>query len=258
MTMPFEIVQLPCLKDNYVVLLHDTATKATACIDVPDAALVLAELDARGWTLTDILVTHHHFDHVQGIPALKARFPKARVTGPQKEAAKISGLELLVKEGDTVKVGTLVASIIETPGHTLGQINYWFANEKLLFSGDTLFALGCGKVLETPFEVMWTGLAKLAALPPATQVYCGHEYTQANARFALSVDPHNHLLQERSRVIDALRAQGYATVPSTIELELATNPFLRAAKPELQKAAGMYPSDPAKVFAELRARKDKF
>lgn len=256
--MAFEIVQLPCLQDNYAVLLHDTATKATACIDAPDAALLLAELDARGWTLTDILVTHHHGDHVQGIAALKARFSEARVVGPQKEAGKIAALEVAVKEGDTVKVGALSASVIETPGHTLGQINYWFGAEKLLFSGDTLFALGCGRVMETPLEVMWHSLAKLAALPPDTQVYCGHEYTQSNARFALSVEPDNQALQERARHVDALRAHGSATVPSTLELELATNPFLRAAAPDMQKAIGMSGADPAKVFAELRTRKDRF
>ena len=256
--MAFEIVQLPCLKDNYVVLLHDTASMATACIDAPDAAAMLAELDARGWALTDILVTHHHADHVQGIAALKARFPKARVVGPQKEADKIAGLEVTVSEGDTVKVGALSASVIETPGHTLGQVNYWFAREKLLFSGDTLFALGCGRVMETPLEVMWQSLSRLAALPADTQVYCGHEYTQSNARFALSVEPDNALLQARARHVDALRAHGNATVPSTIELELATNPFLRAANPELQQALGMSGADPAKVFAELRTRKDKF
>ena len=256
--MPFEIVQVLCMKDNYVALLHDAATRATACIDAPDAAPILAALDAKGWALSDILITHHHADHVQGIAALKARFPKARVTGPRQEAAKISGLEVQVGEGDTVKVGALSASVIETPGHTAGHINYYFAAEKLLFSGDTLFALGCGRVLETPLETMWRSLQKLAALAPDTQVYCGHEYTQANARFALSVEPDNAMLQARARHVDALRAHGNATVPSTIELELATNPFLRAGAPELQKALGMSGADPARVFAELRTRKDKF
>jgi hydroxyacylglutathione hydrolase len=256
--MPFEIAQVLCLKDNYVALLHDAATKATACIDAPDAAPILAALDAKGWALTDILVTHHHADHVQGIPALKARFPNARVVAPQKEAAKIGGVDLAVAEGEAVKVGALTASVIETPGHTAGHINYWFAREKLLFSGDTLFALGCGRVFETPLDVMWDSLAKLAKLPADTQVYCGHEYTQTNARFALSVEPDNRLLQERARHVDALRAHGNATVPSTIELELATNPFLRASAPEMQRALGMSGADPAKVFAELRTRKDRF
>ena len=256
--MAFEIVQVLCQKDNYVVLLHDTATHATACVDAPEAETILAALDAKGWALTDILVTHHHADHVQGIPALKARFPGARVTGPRKESAKIGGLDVEVGDGDVVKVGGLAASIIETPGHTAGQINYFFAKEKLLFSGDTLFALGCGRVFETPLEVMWRSLLKLAALPPDTQVYCGHEYTQSNARFALSVEPDNTLLQARARHVDALRAHGNATVPSTIELELATNPFMRAGTPEMQKALGMSGADPAKVFAELRTRKDKF
>jgi hydroxyacylglutathione hydrolase len=256
--MAFEIVQVLCQKDNYVVLLHDADSRATACIDAPEAAPILAVLDAKGWKLTDILVTHHHADHVQGIPALRARFPGARVTGPCKEAAKIGGLDVEVGEGDTVKVGGLSASVIETPGHTVGQINYFFAREKLLFSGDTLFALGCGRVFETPLEVMWHSLAKLAALPADTQVYCGHEYTQSNARFALSVEPDNAMLQARARHVDALRAHGNATVPSTIELELATNPFLRANTLEMQKALGMSGADPAKVFAELRTRKDKF
>ena len=256
--MPFEIVQVLCLKDNYVALLHDAAAHATACIDACDAAPILAALAEKGWALTDILVTHHHADHVQGIPALKARFPGARVVAPAKEAGKIGGVDLVVGEGDTVKVGGLAAKVIETPGHTAGHINYWFAAEKLLFSGDTLFALGCGRVFETPLGTMWRSLEKLAALPPDTQVYCGHEYTQANARFALSVEPGNTMLQERARVIDALRAHGAATVPSTIELELATNPFLRAARPEMAAALGMAGADPAKIFAELRGRKDRF
>ena len=256
--MPFEIEQVPCLKDNYVVLLHDTASGATACIDAPDAAPILAALSNRRWTLTEILVTHHHADHTQGIPALKARFPGARVVAPASEASKIGGVDLAVSEGDAVAVGGLAAKVIETPGHTAGHINYWFDAEKLLFSGDTLFALGCGRVLETPLETMWRSLEKLAALPPETQVYCGHEYTQSNARFALSVEPGNALLQERARVVDASRAHNNATVPSTIELELATNPFMRAKTPEMQKALGMEGADPAKVFAELRGRKDKF
>jgi hydroxyacylglutathione hydrolase len=181
---------------------------------------------------------------VQGIAALKARFPKVRVVGPAKESAKIGRLDVTVGEGDMVRVGAPAAKVIETPGHTAGHIVYWFAGERLLFAGDTLFAMGCGRVFETPYETMWTSLEKLAALPADTQVYCGHEYTQANARFALAVEPDNAMLQERARVVDALRANGNATLPSTIELELATNPFLRAGT--------------AEQFADLRKRKDKF
>jgi hydroxyacylglutathione hydrolase len=186
--MTAQIHQFLCLTDNFGVLLHDLSTRATVAVDAPDAAPILAALAAREWVLTDILITHHHFDHIQGIVGLKARFPRARVIGPAKEAAKIGRLDLAVEEGSGVMTGALEARVIEVPGHTSGHVAYWFVDEDILFAGDTLFAMGCGRALEERPEVLFHSLMKLAALPPETQFYCGHEYTLANARFALAVD----------------------------------------------------------------------
>ena len=256
--MATQIRQFICRSDNFGVLVHDPATGATATIDAPDGKAVLAALDAAGWTLTDILVTHHHGDHVEGIPALKQRYPQARIVAPAKDKARIPGADLYVKEGDEVAVGSLNAKVIETPGHTTGHIVYWFDAENLLFAGDTLFALGCGRVLETPMATMWESLGKLAKLPGECQVYCGHEYTLANARFALTIDPDNDLLRQRAGTIEALRAKDVMTLPTTMALEMATNPFLRADVPEVQSAIGMAGADAAAVFAEIRERKNRF
>ncbi len=256
--MTAHIDQFLCLKDNFGVLIHDPSTRATAAVDAPEAQPVLAALAARKWQLTGILITHHHFDHVQGIAGLKAAFPRARVIGPAKEAAKIGHLDLLVGEGDDVSVGTLQAAVIEVPGHTSGHAAYWFEEENIVFAGDTLFAMGCGRNFEEPPGVLYESLMKLAALPGETQVYCGHEYTLANARFALSVDPGNAILRERGAEVARLREEGKFTLPTTIAMERATNPFLRAGEPGIQAALGMSGSDPAIVFAELRARKNKF
>lgn len=256
--MTAHVYQFPCLSDNYGVLVHDSTTGATAAIDAPDAQAVLAALDQQGWSLTDILITHHHADHTQGIAGVKARFPAARVVAPASEAARIGRVDLGVSEGDLVQVGDLQAKVIETPGHTAGHIVYWFEDDDALFAGDTLFALGCGRVLETPLATMWDSLVKLSQLPGETEVYCGHEYTAANAKFALTVDPANDLLRQRAREVDALRANGSPTLPTTIAIELATNPFLRAEQPDVQAAVGMAGADPGAVFAELRERKNRF
>jgi len=256
--MGVEVVQFTCLADNFGLLLRDEATGAVASIDAPDARAIAAELSRRGWRLTDILVTHHHADHIGGVAGLKDLYPQARVVGPRKDRARIPGLDLEVGEGDLVKVGAAAARVIEAPGHTIGHILYHFEEDAILFVGDVLFSLGCGRVFETPMDVMFATLEKIAELPPETRVYCGHEYTQANARFALTVDPRNLLLADRAREVDALRAQGRATLPTTIALELATNPFLRAEDPELRQALGMETADPVHVFAEMRERKDVF
>ena len=255
--MALKVHQFTCLSDNFGVLIHDEATGATASIDVPEARPVLAALKEKGWTLSDILVTHHHADHIQGIAAVKAQFPQVKITGPRKDAARIPGLDVQVVEGDHVKVGTAQARVIETPGHTTGHIVYHFAQDELLFAGDTLFAIGCGRVMETPMHVMFDSLMKLANLPEETKVYCGHEYTAANAKFALTVDPDNTLLVDRAKTVEATRAAGKPTLPTTIGLELATNPFLRAEEPGVQAAVGMSDQDPAAVFAELRERKNR-
>jgi hydroxyacylglutathione hydrolase len=249
--------QFLCLKDNYGVLVHDAETGATATIDAPDAKAVLAALDSQGWRLTDILLTHHHADHVQGVPDIKAKFPEARVVAPAKEAAKIGNIDLGVAEPDRVAVGALNAKVIETPGHTAGHIVYWFEAQDVLFAGDTLFALGCGRVFETALDTMYDSLRKLTRLPAETSIYAGHEYTLSNARFALSVDPGNAVLKERVTQIEALRAADRPTLPTTMAIELATNPFLRADNPEVQAAVGMPHADPAAVFAALRERKNK-
>jgi hydroxyacylglutathione hydrolase len=256
--MTIHVHQFLCLKDNYGVLVYDSATGSTASIDAPDGDAVIAAAEAKGWTISDLLITHHHADHVQGMPAVKARYPKLRTFGPLKEAAKIGALDATLSEGDYVTVGGLGAKVIETPGHTAGHIAYWFEEEEIAFCGDTLFALGCGRVFETPLAVMWSSLCKLAALPGETEVYCGHEYTEANARFALTIEPDNALLKGRAEQIAKLRADKIATLPTTIALELATNPFLRAEETSVQAHLGMAGADPAAVFAEIRTRKDRF
>jgi hydroxyacylglutathione hydrolase len=215
-------------------------------------------LAERGWNLTDILITHHHADHIQGVPDVKAKFPKATIWGPAKDKARIPFLDHELKEGDTARVGSLGAKVIETPGHTLGHIAYHFDEDDVAFCGDTLFSLGCGRVLETPHAVMWSSLAKLAALPGETRIYCGHEYTEANGRFAATVEPGNPVLKARIEEVARLRAERRPTLPTTIAAELAANPFLRAEEPEIQAALGMAGAEPAAVFAELRTRKDRF
>ena len=255
--MAAHVHQFLCLTDNYGVLLHDPETTRTAAIDAPDATAILAALEETGWALTDILVTHHHADHTQGLPELRERYPDVQIVGPTREAGEIGLLDATVREGDRVAVGSLKASVIEVPGHTLGHIAFNFEEEGLLFAGDTLFALGCGRPFEAPPGVLYHSLMKLARLPGSTEVYCGHEYTLSNARFALTLDGGNALLIERVAEIERLRAAKAFTLPTTIALELATNPFMRAGEPDLKAALAMPDADAVDVFAELRARKDR-
>ena len=255
--MAAHVHQFLCLTDNYGVLVHDPETRRTAAIDAPDATAVLHALEETGWALTDILVTHHHADHTQGLPKLKELYPNVRVTGPAKEADTIGLLDVALREGDAVSVGTLEARVLEVPGHTLGHIAYLFDADALLFAGDTLFALGCGRPFETPPAVLHQSLTKLARLPGSTAVYCGHEYTLSNARFALTVDGGNALLVERAKEIERLRAINAFTLPTTIALERATNPFLRADEADVKTALGMPDADPVDVFAALRERKNR-
>ncbi len=256
--MTTSVHQFLCLTDNYGVLVHDSKTGATAAVDAPEAGPILAALDEKGWKLTDLLITHHHADHIQGAPELKARFPELTIVGPAKEVARIPGLDTLVGEGDTVRVGSLEARVIETPGHTTGHVAYYFEEDEFVFCGDTLFSLGCGRAFEAPSAVLWSSLLKLAALPAETQVYCGHEYTEANARFALTIESGNAILRDRAEHVAALRAEKRPTLPTTIGLELAANPFLRAEEPPVKAAVGMPDADPEDVFAEIRSRKDRF
>ena len=255
--MAAHIHQFMCLSDNYGVLLHDPDTKRTATIDAPDAAPILKALEETGWTLTDILVTHHHADHTQGIGALKEVYPSAKTVGPAKEADKIRGLDAMLADGDYAMVGTMKAKVIEVPGHTAGHIAFYFVDEEIVFAGDTLFALGCGRPFEAPARVLHQSLLKLARLPGCTQVYCGHEYTLSNARFALTVEGDNAILVDRVAEIERQRADGAFTLPTTIAIERATNPFLRADETSVKAALGMQDADAVDVFAELRERKNR-
>src|SRR4029077_6406340 len=227
-----------CLKDNFGVLLHDPESGATAAIDAPEAAAVEGALQAKGWRLTGILVTHHHHDHTGGIEELKHRY-RCRVVAPDAEADGIPEVDETVREGDLVRVGGLEARVIETPGHTAGHISYVLASEKLVFVGDPLFSIGCGRVIEGTPEMMWQSLLKLRGLADDTRIYCGHEYTMANIRFAKTIEPDNTVLAERAREVDKLRGESKPTIPSTLAQEKAANPFLRADLPELAKAVSL-------------------
>lgn len=255
--MPAIVHQFMCLDDNFGVLVHDSVTGATASIDVPEGAPVLNALSEIGWTLTHILVTHHHKDHIGGVDEVRRRFPDVEIIGPAPDRARVPGAHRYAGEGDVVKVGALSARVIETPGHTSGHVCYHFYADGLLFAGDTLFAMGCGRAFEAPAQVLYSSVMKLAALPDDTRIYCGHEYTLSNARFAIKVDPDNPRLRERLVEVERLRAAGEATLPTTMAREKATNPFLRAADPALRKAIGMETAADADVFAELRERKNK-
>jgi hydroxyacylglutathione hydrolase len=245
----------PCLSDNFGVLIHDPSTGATASIDAPDADAVEAALAKTGWKLTDILVTHHHNDHTAGVAPLKQKY-KCRVVGPRSE--KFRAVDETIGEGGSVKVGNLSARVLETPGHTLDHISYIFDADKVAFVGDTLFSIGCGRVIEGTPEQMWKSLLKLRALPDDMQFHCGHEYTQANIRFALTIEPDNAALKARAKEVDALRAAGKPTLPSTIGAEKAANCFLRADEPSVAAVVGLSGKSAAEVFAEVRARKNKF
>lgn len=251
-----DIRQFNCLSDNFGVIIRDPATGAVAAIDAPEASAVEAALKAAGWTLTHILVTHHHADHTDGIPALKAQYG-AKVIGPKGEASKIKDIDETVGGGDVFKLGAVEVRVIDTPGHTLGHITYWMPDAEAAFVGDTLFSLGCGRVLEGDMKMMWGSLAKLAALPPETAVYCGHEYTAANAKFSLTIEPENMALQARAQEVEQLRAAGKPTLPTTIGRELATNPFIRSGSVAIRTRLGLAAAEDWQVFAEVRERKNK-
>ncbi len=252
-----QVHQFPCLSDNYSYLVHDPDTGLTATIDTPEAGPINAALEQKGWTLTHILNTHHHFDHAGSNEALKAQWG-CTIVGSRDDAARIPGIDIEVGDGDSFQFGEHQVQVFDVSGHTIGHIAFYFPDSSTLFSGDALFALGCGRLFEGTPEQMWTSLQKLIDLPDDTVVYCAHEYTQANAAFALSVEPQNAALQARSKEIDALRAEGKPTVPSTIGLEKETNPFLRPASEVLQKNLNMVGDDLVEVFAETRRRKDNF
>lgn len=253
----FEIAQFPARTDNFGVLVHDRESGATAAIDAPEADPVMIALQQRGWRLTHIFVTHKHFDHIEGIPALKAAY-SCEVIGPEASAVETGMYDRSVEGGDTFSWGGSEVRVLATPGHTLDHVSYWWPGESLVFVGDTIFSLGCGRVIEGTHAMMWDSISRLRDLPDETALYCGHEYTLANARFALTVDPGNAALKERAAEVEQLRAAGRPTLPTTIAREKRTNPFLRADDPAIAAAAGLAGGDPAQVFAEIRKRKDRF
>lgn len=255
--MPLDLVTIPCLKDNYAFLIHDAATGATAVIDVPEAAPILAELRRRNWSLTDILITHHHDDHIAGVAELQ-KATGAKVFGAKADAHRLPPLDHALAEGDSVTIGPETGHVIDVSGHTIGHIAFHFPDSRLVFTADSLMAAGCGRLFEGSPQMMWASLSKLAALPPETVVCSGHEYTTSNIRFALSLEPDNPALISRASKVAAAREEDRPTVPSTLSEELATNPFLRASSPELKGAVGMAQASDADVFAEIRKRKDRF
>lgn len=242
---------------NYLVFIHSPKTGETACVDAGDAGTIKTALADKGWTLTHLWITHHHVDHVEGLEEVKAA-TGCKVIGPKNQSEPIAGLDVLVEEGDSFDFGGQKVEILQTPGHTLDMVNYYIPSAKTVFTGDTLFSIGCGRVFEGTPEMMWNSLSKLAALPADTTVYSSHEYTEGSAKFALTVDPDNTALQTRARRVFALRAEGKPTVPSMMSEELATNPFLRAGDPAIRAHLGMQGATDAEVFAEIRKRKDNF
>jgi hydroxyacylglutathione hydrolase len=255
--MTLIIEQFNVRSDNFAVLIHDSEAGLTASIDAPEAEPIRATLAAKGWKLDQILTTHHHADHVEGNLPLQQEFGCA-ITGPAGDDGRIPGISRQVGEGDSFAFGGFEVSVLETPGHTLDHISYWIPSAKVVFAADALFAMGCGRVFEGTAEMMWGSLAKLAALPDDTVVYCGHEYTQANARFALTIEPGNEELVARAAEVDEKRKADQATLPTTIGLEKRTNPFLRVNEPGIRAFLGMEDASPAEVFGEIRTRKDNF
>lgn len=252
-----EVLQIPVWRDNYAYLLRCPSTETVACVDSPEAPPILAALEARGWTLDLILNTHHHPDHIGSNLALKAA-TGCRIVGSRYDPERIPGLDRQVGEGDHVQVGEQSAEVLFIPGHTRGHIAYHFAASQALFSGDTLFVAGCGRLFEGTPDQLWSSFQKLMALPARTQIYGAHEYTLSNIRFAKSVDPDNVALRVLEIQAQALRETGQPTVPSTLAQEIQTNPFLRVDRSEIAQAVDLPGGSPAQVLGALRAMKDRF
>jgi hydroxyacylglutathione hydrolase len=252
--MALIIHQFPCLSDNYGFLLHDPDSGETAAIDTPDGKEYLAQAEAKGWRITQIWNTHWHPDHAGGNADIVAA-TGARVTAPA-EVERISPIDRVVAHGAVVALGAHEACVLDVSGHTNGHIAYYLGKDGIAFVGDALFPLGCGRMFEGEADQFWQSLSRLKELPPETVFYSAHEYTQANAKFALHADPDNEALQAYAAKVDARRGRREPTVPSTIGAELAANPFLRADTPQLRRAWGG--ETPAATFAALRAAKDAF
>ena len=257
MAMPIDIVTVPCRTDNYAFLIHDEASGETALVDAPETAPILAALEARNWQLTDILITHHHYDHVEGVEDLRKAYG-CRVVGAAADAARLPKLDLAVSDGDDITVCGAACKVIDVSGHTVGHIAFHIPEAKAAFTADSLMALGCGRLFEGTADQMWQSLSSLKALPADTMIYSGHEYTAANAKFAVTIEPENPALMSRVRDIDAARSESKPTVPSLLSEELATNPFLRADLPLVKAALNMSEHTDVAVFAEIRRRKDNF
>lgn len=256
MSVLIEIHQFPCLNDNYGYLVHEPGYGQTIAIDTPDAAVYLAEAEKMGWHISEIWNTHWHPDHAGGNLKIK-EVTGARIIGPAGEAAKIPGIDRAVKGGDTVELGGATAKVIDVPGHTLGHIAFHLPDQEVAFVGDAVFALGCGRVFEGTMEMMWESLKRIKKLPKQTRLYCAHEYTASNAKFAVTIEPENKALKDYVAWVEKRRAEGKPTVPALLERELETNPFLRADLPEMQLAMG-HAGNAAATFGEIRARKDRF
>jgi len=252
-----KIIQIPVLTDNYIYLLHDTESGTTAVVDPALSQPVLDELKRQGWRLDWILNTHHHPDHVGGNLELKAQ-TGCKVIAANSDKDRIPGVDKGVDNGNVIKIGQYAAKVLATPGHTSGHIVYYFADAAALFCGDTLFAMGCGRLFEGSAEQMWQSLQKIKALPGDTRIYCAHEYTQANGRFALTVEPENQALQQRMLEVNELRTENRSAVPSILQQELDTNPFLREDSLALQRQINRKGGTPVSVFAEIRRLKDHF
>lgn len=252
-----EIIQFPVLMDNYIYVIHEPESKETAVIDPAVSQPVLDLLHQKGWTLHSIFNTHHHSDHIGANAELKEK-TQCQIFGFGEDRERITGLNYALQHGDEIKLGHHVVKVIATPGHTSGHIVYYIADEHALFCGDTLFSMGCGRLFEGTAEQMWHSLQHIKNLPPQTRIYCAHEYTQANGRFALTLEPNNQALIERVREVGLLRKNGLPTVPSLLEQELATNPFLREDSLAIQQSVGRVGEPVVDVFARVRKLKDKF
>lgn len=255
--MPMDLIVVPCLRDNFAFLIRDPATGNAACVDVPEAAPVLAALDRAGWRLTDILLTHHHDDHIQGVPDLVAA-TGAKVTGAAADAHRLPRLDVGVAPGDRVAVGAEQGEVLDVSGHTVGHIAFHFPQSGLAFTGDSLMAAGCGRLFEGTPAQMWASLSRLAALPGETRICSGHDYLDGNLRFARHLEPDNAALISRAERLSEMRREGRLPMPSVLSEELATNPFLRAPLPSLRRAMGLPDAADHEVFAAVRAAKDKF